>query len=755
MTALLFITIVATAQNGIGAWAEHLPYGRTVAVAPTPSGIWYATPYALFKTDAATLEVQRFWRGTGLSETGVSTIAYDSVANKLYVAYSNSNIDVISPEKITALPALKRAALAGDKTIYHFLPAGTVCYASTGIGVVVINAQKTEVQEQWPMGSTGAPLRTYMLARNAGYIYAATDEGLKSTPVNNPTPADYRTWQILSGRNGLSNAICKAVVTLTDKVFALQNDTVFMQTSNDWRAIFANGQKLTNISASENVITVCSEQGGTGQIAVLNKEGGLIKTYSQSAALLSPRQAVFNKSILWVADATAGASRWAGSAETRIRPTSPADIVLGSMQVYNGTLWATAGAVNGSWQYTFNPNGIYKFNAGTWTNYNGFTTPQLVNKFDYNTVAVHPQTEDAWVGSFGSGLAQIKKDGSVTTYNSAPLGAAIGDPGSVRVSGLAFDGAGNLWVSNYGAAQNFHVRKSDGVWRSFPVPFTIFENALADIVIDDRDQKWIIAPKGGGLICYSQGASIDATNDDRWRLFKWGRGNGGLPGSEILSIAKDRNNLIWVGTNDGIAVMQCTDDPFAPNCEATLPVIKGSSFANYLFKGEPVQSIAVDAADRKWIGTTNGLFLINAEGDGVLQHYTEESSFLLSNDVSNIAIDGATGVVYVATAKGLCSLQGEATEGAEEKASLVVYPNPVPPGYTGTIGIKGLKQASSVIITESNGKLVFRTTTLGGQAAWNGRNVQGQPVGSGVYLIFVVDEAGVEKESGKIIFIAR
>ncbi|WP_448876810.1 two-component regulator propeller domain-containing protein, partial [Enterobacter hormaechei] len=91
----------------------------------------------------------------------------------------------------------------------------------------------------------------------------------------------------------------------------------------------------------------------------------------------------------------------------------------------------------------------------------------------------------------------------------------------------------------------------------------------------------------------------------------------------ILSIAKDRNSTIWVGTDDGIAWIRCTSDIFnISSCEAEIPVIKQGAFNGFLFKGEQVQTIAVDGANRKWVGTKNGAWLISEDGTQILEHFT-------------------------------------------------------------------------------------------------------------------------------------
>jgi hypothetical protein len=122
----------------------------------------------------------------------------------------------------------------------------------------------------------------------------------------------------------------------------------------------------------------------------------------------------------------------------------------------------------------------------------------------------------------------------------------------------------------------------------------------------------------------------------------------------------------------------------------------------------------------------------------------------LSNDVKSIAINGANGEVFFATAKGIVSFRGTATEASETKNNVLVFPNPVPPGFNGSIGIRGLPENSIVKITETNGRLVYQARALGGQAVWNGKDYNGRQAASGVYLVIAE-----EKTVAKIVFISR
>ncbi|MEO7529782.1 MAG: two-component regulator propeller domain-containing protein, partial [Sediminibacterium sp.] len=305
---------------------------------------------------------------------------------------------------------------------------------------------------------------------------------------------------------------------------------------------------------------------------------------------------------------------------------------------------------------------------------------------------------------------------------------------------------------NYGAPQNLSVRKADSSWKSFTIPFTHLENAVGQIIVDDINQLWIISPKDNGLFCYNYGENIDNISDDKWKFYKQGGGNGNLPSNNVLCLLKDHNGFIWVGTDRGIGIIQCVGNIFGGQpCDAILPVVQLDRFAGLLFKDEIVQCMAVDGANRKWIGTKNGVWLISPDGNKIIYRFTEENSPLLSNDVKRIAVDPANGEIFISTLLGICSFRSTATEGGEINSYILIFPNPVPPGYNGTIAIRGLVDNGLVKIAEMNGRLVFQTRALGGQAIWDGRNYKGEKIASGVYLVVVRDDSGSERIVSKIV----
>lgn len=743
----------------IGQWREHLPYNSAIDVTAGDGKVYCATPYSLFSVTIAGNTVERFSRVTGLSETGVSAINYDEGNKKLLIAYSNSNIDIIYRNDIYNVPDIKRSTIIGDKNIYNIYPLGKNYYLSTGLGVVVIDGDRYEVKDSWFIGNGGNQVKVNGFTSDGTYFYAATEEGLKKVARNSPNLANYSNWQTVSGGNGLTAGPCNNVLTVQDKIIVQKNDSLFVQNGTNWSFLYTDTWPFISSNTTENKIQICERQAnGISRVVILNADGTVFRTLANTGAVSFPRKAILYNNYPWVADQFASLSRFGASfSYEQYILNSPQATASGEMVVYNNIFYATAGSVNDAWNYQYNGDGIYTFSAGSWNNINRYRYAAIDSLLDYVTIAIDKRDETIWAGSYGGGLLHVKPGPVFEIFKQNNLGVTIGDPGSYRVAGLAFDTENNLWISNFGSTQPLRVRKADGSWKSFTLPFSLFGNALSQIVVDDNNYKWIVSPLGNGLICFDHGASIDNTADDKWRRYTNGSGNGNLPGSEVLCVAKDKSGFIWVGTADGIGVIQCPEQAFSNQaCDAIWPIVPNGNFAGYLFKGQEVRSIAVDGADRKWVATKNGVFLISATGEKVIYQFTEDNSPLLSSDVKKVAIDGKTGEVYFATLKGICSFRSTATDGGEtNEDDVLVFPNPVPPGFTGTIGIRGLANNAIVKITELDGRLVYQTRALGGQVVWDGRNYKGQKISSGVYLVLITDEGKKERAATKIFFISK
>jgi hypothetical protein len=754
---LLFFTVLRTggwAQGipPIGQWREHLPFNNAIAVEVSGNFVHCATPYGYFGYDQDENAFLRRTKINGLSAVRVSGMTVEPGGGRVMLWYEDGNVDFLDGDQVINLPDIQQSTVAGDTRIFDALWRGNRVYLAAGLGIIVLDPDRNVVRDTWRPSSSGDDIRVHALAADNDFLYAATAEGVRRGPLSGNTLADFRNWQTISG-SGLSAGSCEDVAIAGGRLVVRRQDTLFIQRGSTWDRRYSDGWRLLSMDMSSSEIMVGEALGGISRITVLDTAGQVLRRL-QTPSLSLPREVARDGDTYWTADQNNGLLRIDNGAEARVFPNSPINTASGAMLVAGSSLWVAAGAVNDAWNYTFNPNGLYRFSNDFWTGINLYVYPQLDTLLDFVDVAKDPLSGKMYAGSFGGGLLEIDEGPRFRIFKqSSGLQEAIGDPGSYRVGGLAFDAEGNLWIANYGAPQNLVLRRPDGSWLRFGIPFLHTENALGQVIIDGFGYKWMQSPKGNGVFCFDDNRTPENISDDRWRYFRAGRGNGNLPSPEVYCLAQDRDGLIWVGTAQGIAVIQCLEDVFSATCDAVLPVVQQGNFAGFLFRDEQVRTIAVDGANRKWVGTRNGVWLISPDGQQVIARFTESNSPLLSNLVNRIAVDPATGEVFISTFNGICSFRGSATGASPAKDSVLVFPNPVPAGYSGTIAIRGLPEDAWVKITETDGRLVYQARALGGQAVWDGRNYLGQRASSGVYLVLVADRQNREHLAAKIFFI--
>ena len=756
---LILCTFLCSCLNAqlpqIGHWREHLNHNAAKQVI-YGNKIYCATYNSILMVNEQT-EVEKLSKINGLSEVSIKKIGWDNATEQLIIAYENSNIDLVQGLSVININDLKKNNFILNKEINAIYCKNGIAYLCTAFGIILIDLQKKEIKDTWFIGTDGKQIEVYGITLTDNNYFAATAEGIKSAPAKGVLHADPKNWSLFSGSTGLTAGVYSSMFSYDNNVITVKKDSVFIYRQNNWQLLYNDKNwSLTGSAVSEGKILLGQiNTAGESRVAILNTLGILEKEIRSPGIISLPRSATLVKTDVWVADEYGGLSRFADKPE-RFVPNSPPGTATGEMIADNNTIHVTAGSVNDGWNYQYNRNGIYQFSNETWTSIGNNTTRILDTLLDFITITADPIDHSIWAGSYGGGLMQLKQ-GTIKIFKQSNSHTTVNNRRSRQHSHQwsLLRSENNLWVSNFGAPQNLHARKTDGSWKAFTIPFSHNENAVSQIITDDYNQLWIISPKGNGIFCFSYGNSIDLLSDDRWKNLKQGIGYGNLPSNQVTALVKDKNGFIWIGTDQGIAVLQCPEFLFsAQACDAIRPIIKQDFSTGFLLKDEFIQCIAVDGANRKWIGTKNGIWLITPDGDKVLEHFTETNSPLLSNDVKKITIDPNTGEIFLATFKGICSFRSTVTEGAATSQNLLAFPNPVPANYSGTIAIRGLSENALVKITEVSGRLVYQNRAQGGQFVWNGKNYNGQKAASGIYLIIVRNDAGDDYIAGKLVVLS-
>ncbi|MDE6000680.1 MAG: Por secretion system protein [Bacteroidaceae bacterium] len=423
------------------------------------------------------------------------------------------------------------------------------------------------------------------------------------------------------------------------------------------------------------------------------------------------------------------------------------------------------------------PGTAMKYENGRWTAFDEEEAIALVGKNTYMNVTDIAQDpndpEHHWLGTMRSGIYEFKdyKLKNHYTYDNSPLTSILPNSTNaqnyVRVTALAFDAGNNLWMMNNECDVIVRILKKDGTWTELPFD-ELKENTTFDhIIFDQRGWMWSNSrrdangTRAAGILVMNTNGTLDNTRDDHYKFITAFQNQDGVAYDPdyVYCITETLDGTIWIGTNLGLFVCEDPTTLFNNNfhlSQLKVPRNDGSGLADYLMNSVNVKCITIDGGNRKWIGTVDdGVYLLSADGMQTLEHFTATNSPLISNEINDIAINGETGEVFIATTKGLCSYRGDATDPAASMRdnTLKVYPNPVRPDYHGKVHITGLMQNSNVKIVSAAGKLVAEGTSVGGEFSWNGCMQSGRRVASGIYYALCTDEEGNEGACAKILIV--
>lgn len=434
-----------------------------------------------------------------------------------------------------------------------------------------------------------------------------------------------------------------------------------------------------------------------------------------------------------------------------VLPEGPASNHFYRLYMHGGKLYSVAGF----WAQENNagyPGEVHVWNGQNWSEFEQPTSQMIGHDYiDLLCMDFDPKKEGhVMVGAKG-GVYEFQDGKFIKHYGrqNSVLESGVNSDNYTIVSTLKYTDNGDLWVLN-SMVDNpiWKIEHGSGNWVNYPHP-EMSTPAKYNLVslLQSRNNKNIMW-FANNYYTENRLYAYDFVND---KLVGHGPNFTNEDGTVITpvmvyALAEDLDGNVWIASSNGPFYISSADaiagnDAFIQH---KVPRNDGTNLADYLLSDVKTRCIAVDGANRKWMGTENGVFLISSDCNTLLQHFTIENSPLPSNTVYDICIDNNSNIVYFATERGLCSYASDATQPSEEmtKDNVYAYPNPVTPEYTGKITIVGLSFNADVKIVTSNGALVNQGRSTGGSYQWDGRDLKGKRVASGVYMVQAATETG-------------
>lgn len=750
------------AQNPIGVWETHLPYhvGNSLTLRDHSLLVASENSY-FFSYDLEYGSIATYTNVDGYSSINCQIIRYDEVTGVTLMLYANGDIDLAQNGNIHNLSGLRNNLTYFDKTVNEIIFINGNAWLATNFGVVIIDMLSNEFKEDFTIGQNGDIIKVYDITTDGTSMYAATEYGLFMSSFDNPNLDNYLGWTLIETPPALYD-YAQCLYHNGNLYFSDNTNLYKKKTDGSFELIYSTdiGHKITRIDPSlERLLLLeyefnASDEIVNAQIALVDSLGQAIK-YHEDYVNRPKETYTAPTGEIYVADFWSGLLKLVdGVMQDRIVPMSIPTINARQLIAYDDRVFIAPGGAKLNWGDIGGPGGeglIYRAD-NIWKQKTA-GEPGLQNIERLACCAFDPVINKAYFGSYGRGLVELSNDVATHYYDDFGLQSHIDDPASFRVTGLAFDQDHNLWVSSYGANKPLSVITPEGNFAVFDNPISLPSTNVNSMVIDDEGNKWVLIAKTG-IYVYNSGVNVLDGSDDEAVLLNSTKGKGGLHSLSIYSIAKDLDGEIWVGTDDGITVFYCPYFVFDGGCDATRPILeKEDGTGDYLMTNQTIISIAVDGANRKWVGTTNGLFLLSPDGRSTIHSFTTSNSPLLSNFINSVDVDEVTGKVYISTSNGLNVYQSDAQMGANGFENVVVYPNPLRHQFEGPVAIKGLTRNADVRITDVSGNLVHRTTALGGQAIWDAKNASGSRVATGVYLIWCTNEDATDAYVTKVFIV--
>ena len=764
---LLFSRLLV-AQVGTGEWRLHVPNRTCVDVAVGNGMIYSAYEMGLVEYDPSAEELSLMTSVNSLSDIGISAICFVKSSAALVIGYENGNIDIYKNNTITNVPAIKLAQITGSKRINEIIERDGEVYLATDFSVILLDVTKKEIRDTWYPTSGNVAVIDVELRNDT--VYALTPFALYRGLRTNVALSDPTQWTADSRLQVLPTEDYKDIELAGEALFISRSDepygadTLYQLLSNGVSSFFdpSLSLQLNGLYAQDGKLMVSLFDGVKRIDPTTSIVETLVGDYYPFGAYPRPNKALEVGSVLWVADNTNGLVKKENSEYTTVRVEGPLKSEFYRMDWYNDRLVVAGGGLSDI-SITFSGSGVYLFEDEKWE-LRDRNTMQLwsdKNIWDYLCVSIDPTDENTIaVGTFSEVPLSIMRSGVQVTDTFTPVNSTLKTSSSGSawslVSAVQYDLSGNLWALNGYSDQPLNVYTKDNEWLSFDCGSSAKNRFSRRLVIDNNGNKWF-GLDGAGLYGYNDNKTVSDPSDDKYVWLNTGSVSGDLPSDHVTALAVDFDNEIWIGTDNGFAVLYNSEGAFdasSGDYNASRIKLEYEGNVEYVLGNTSITDIEVDGGNRKWMGTANsGIVLLSPDGLEIVQQFTTENSPLISNNILDLELDQHTGELYIITDLGLISYRTDATFGDPNYTDVTVFPNPARPDFDGVITIQGIQYNSDVKITDAAGNLVYKTTSNGGTATWNGKTLTGERVKTGVYLIWTAANEGKGRKVGKVLVV--
>ncbi len=732
--------------------------------------LWAATSGGLVHLNPATGIFELYTNTRGLSGNRCVAVGRDSRGG-IWAGLDDRSLNRLDPVtgRVAVLPDLQGEVF----TITDIISWEDVVFVATDVGAYRLAYYETvngfRVQESYSkLGELSPRTEVRRLAIADGYLWAATPFGLARADLNQATLVPPSAWENITEDDSLPDNDIRALLPAPDGgIWIGMPEEAVRWLDGGFGSRLSFGPVMDFANVSDTIYAVTSSRAYWFDPSFGWRFAS--EPFTIDIQRLAAASASGINDILWAGvansdDGSGGITALIDEEWTMpLHAEGPGGNDISALAVSpTGKLWIGAEGARG---------GVSTFDAAGWTDYTA------MGSAPFFTGAVRAFAFDdfggTWVGTHGKGLGWFTED-TILVFNAndstgARLAGVPNNEGFCLVDAIKKDFDGNLWLTNRLSSRNMPLLRisrewigaggpDDDAWMAYINPNLLGPTEIEELLIDDYDRKWLGASSDGrGTHVFDDRGTPTDTTGDNWTFII--PNNYADPTFCFDDIdettncwALDAQGYLWVGTINGVY--------YTPT---GLP----ENFIYLQFSclypgplGTQVFAIHVDAEDNKWFGTDDGVSVMDRDFNWIHYFRTADDvlypSDLISNYVTAITSNPATGEVWIGTPDGLSLLKTPYILTDGHSGDIEPYPNPFQPGvqrmYLQDRGVfDGLK------VYTLSGRLVRSLTwreMITPGVGWDGRNSDGELVSGGIYILVCYTNDG-KTARGKVAVLGR
>ena len=491
----------------IGYWRVHFNFNDIQLVHYFDNKIYAAANKGMFYLDLEDNSINKLSTINGLSNNVVSAMIDDG--KSLIVGYTSGQIDFLSEFDIMHinLSVENFSVKINSFNIYE-----NILYVSSSDGLFLVDIHTKQVLEHYSnIDNEISVLDVISTQILNDSIYVLTEESMHSAPLYGTNLLDFNSWNlVIITQNALIGSFIyknKIHVYSSFLMYNLMGDSINLELNDAIKKI-----KIVN----GNLVLTNGKR-----LYGLNNDNSLFEIYDSNK--ININDFIYAKNNYWIGLKNQGL--YSMDLNYFFKVFNSPDIIFSKITKYANTVYG----------FTENDNHYSVFSDGLWENKNfeNFKNLTSVTEFD----------KGLFYGSETMGIFDEENNIIINDVTESSLLQKKINSNDVDVKAL-LSVLDKMWILNYGTKTPLISYNVTDGWFTYDFGIGSYQYPR-DIIFNNSETFWITLDNefGGGIILFNPyyNSFIKLTSASNF-----------LPTNSINKVAIDKNDIVWVGTDDGL-----------------------------------------------------------------------------------------------------------------------------------------------------------------------------------------------------------